>query len=43
MSLDLPLAIEFFDTPDKVETTFAFLAGLVGKEHVISWAANSYI
>ena len=42
LSLDLPLVIEFFDTPEKVERAIAGLDGLVEPDHVITFAGTSH-
>ncbi len=42
LSLDLPLVIEFFDTPEKVRQAIDGLDGLVEADHVITFAGNSY-
>jgi hypothetical protein len=39
LSLDLPLAIEFFDHPDKVKTALEHLNNMVKPEHVVFWDA----
>jgi uncharacterized protein len=36
----LPLVIEFFDTPDRVEQAIETLNGLLPAEHIISWPAT---
>jgi uncharacterized protein len=35
----LPLVIEFFDTPARVEAAIEILNGLLPAEHIVSWAA----
>ena len=40
MSLNLPVVIEFFDEPDKVETILEHLAGMIDPGHIVSWAAR---
>ena len=40
MSLDLPLVIEFFDEPDKVETIIEHLNTLVKPGHIVLWPAK---
>jgi hypothetical protein len=40
LSLDLPIVIEFFDEPRKVETILAHLKDLVPPGHVVSWPAQ---
>lgn len=41
LSLDLPLAIEFFDQPDKVERALEHLNETVKHEHIIFWNAKA--
>ncbi len=41
MSFDLPLAVEFFDEPDKVEPAIAYLQKIVPEGHVVSWPGRS--
>lgn len=40
LSLDLPLVIEFFDEPAKVERILAHLDTLVPPGHIVSWPAT---
>ncbi len=40
MSLDLPLVIEFFDEPAKVETILQHLNKKVESGHIVSWPAK---
>lgn len=40
LSLDLPLVIEFFDEPAKVELVLADLAPSFEPGHIVSWAAR---
>jgi hypothetical protein len=40
MSLDLPLVVEFFDTPEKVAVALEKIHDFVGPGHVISWSAE---
>lgn len=42
LSLDLPLVIEFFDTPEKVRAAIENLADLVAPDHVITFAGQSH-
>ena len=42
ISLDLPLVVEFFDAPDRVEKIIQDLEGLVEPGHVVSWPATIY-
>ncbi len=43
LSLDLPLAIEFFDTNDKVEPALTHLSSVVKHEHIVYWNANAVV
>ncbi len=40
MSLDLPVVVEFFDTPDKVEKILAHLNTFIDPGHIVSWPAR---
>lgn len=40
LSLDLPVVIEFFDTPDKVRRILGHLKDLLPPGHVLSWSAQ---
>lgn len=40
LSLDLPVVIEFFDDPDKVEQILKHLKGVVSPGHVVAWSAR---
>lgn len=40
ISLDLPLIIEFFDEPKKVEQVLLHLNKLVKPGHLVSWSAT---
>ena len=40
MSLDLPLVIEFFDTPQKVNNILEHLHGDIEPGHIVSWPAT---
>ena len=40
ISLDLPLVLEFFDRPYKVERVLEDLNTLVGPGHIVTWSAN---
>ncbi|MBI5613144.1 MAG: DUF190 domain-containing protein [Gammaproteobacteria bacterium] len=40
LSLDLPVVIEFFDTPDKVRRILGHLKDLLPPGHVLSWPAQ---
>lgn len=41
MSLDLPVVIEFFDTPDRVENMLEHLNTLVEPGHIVYWPAKT--
>lgn len=41
LSLDLPLTVEFFDQPSKIEIALEKLNKIVKPEHIITWQANS--
>ena len=38
--VNLPLVIEFFDTPKVVDAALALLDGLVPSGHILSWRAE---
>ncbi len=40
ISLDLPLVIEFFDLPEKVEQVLKDLHKLIEPGHTVSWSAR---
>ena len=40
ISLNLPLVLEFFDRPDKVDRVLEDLNTLVGPGHIVTWSAN---
>lgn len=39
LSLDLPVVVEFFDDPDRVDTTVRALDGIVEPGHIVCWPA----
>lgn len=41
LSLDLPLAIEFFDSKNKIEPTLEYLSTIIKHEHIIFWEAKA--
>ncbi|MFZ2170070.1 MAG: DUF190 domain-containing protein [Methylococcaceae bacterium] len=43
LSLDLPLVIEFYDLPERVESVINHLQTHMGLSHVVSWPAISHI
>lgn len=40
LSLDLPVIIEFFDEPAKVQRILAHLKDVIAPGHVVSWTAS---
>ncbi len=40
LSLDLPVIIEFFDTPEKVTQILSELKNLVEPNHIVYWSAS---
>jgi hypothetical protein len=40
LSLDLPVIIEFFDTPEKVIQILSHLETLVEPNHIVHWQAS---
>ncbi|HFD91953.1 MAG TPA: DUF190 domain-containing protein [Gammaproteobacteria bacterium] len=40
LSLDLPVVVEFFDEPGKVDTILEHLAEMVDPTHIVSWQAH---
>jgi len=40
MSLDLPLVIEFFDVPEKVDSILEHLRKQIEPGHIVSWPAT---
>ena len=40
LSLDLPVVIEFFDEPTKVERILSHLKDMLPPGHVITWTAK---
>lgn len=41
LSLDLPLVIEFFDDPEKIESALHYLSGTLKPQHIIFWDAKA--
>ncbi len=41
LSLDLPLAIEFFDCQEKIDSALDYLNHIIKLEHIIFWAAKT--
>ena len=40
LSLNLPIVVEFFDAPDKVERIVAHLSDSIKPGHMLTWAAT---
>jgi PII-like signaling protein len=40
MSLDLPLVVEFFDVPDKVDTILEHISADIAPGHIVFWPAT---
>ncbi len=40
LSLDLPVTVEFFDRPDKVEAILEHLSDIVSTGHIVRWQAQ---
>lgn len=43
MSLNLPIVVEFFDEPDKIDTILEHLTGFIESEHIVTWTAEMII
>jgi len=43
LSLNLPLAIEFFDERAKVDLALELISSLVKPEHIVCWDANTVV
>ncbi|WP_289282650.1 MULTISPECIES: DUF190 domain-containing protein [unclassified Methylophaga] len=41
LSPELPLVVEFFDSPQKVEKIITQLESMVKPDHIVSWTAQS--
>lgn len=41
LSLDLPLAIEFFDSKSKIEPALEYLSKMIKHEHLVFWEAKA--
>ena len=39
LSLDLPLVVEFFDEPDKIENILEHLNNTIKPRHMVKWSA----
>lgn len=42
LSMDLPIVIEFFDTPDKAQQAIEHLTPLLGESPIVSWQAVTH-
>lgn len=40
LATNLPVVIEFFDTPEKIEQTLQHLEGIVEPGHMVAWHAT---
>lgn len=40
LSLNLPVVVEFFDTPEKIEKIIGHLNSFIEPGHIVSWSAN---
>jgi PII-like signaling protein len=43
LSVDLPLIIEFYDLPERVDSIINHLQSNMGLSHVVSWPATAYM
>ena len=43
LSLELPLIIEFYDEPEKVEKAIQVLQSRLKLKHIINWSASAYL
>ena len=42
LSLDLPLIVEFYDVPERVEAVLDRLEARLGLSHVVTWSAQAH-
>ena len=40
LMMDLPVVVEFFDTPDKVESILEHISTMLEPGHIVSWSAQ---
>jgi len=40
LSLDLPLVVEFFDSPERIEAVLPTLGALTDPRHVVTWSVR---
>lgn len=43
ISLDLPVVVEFFDSPEKVAAVLPLVREMVGPRHVVAWSAQAML
>lgn len=43
LSLELPLVIEFYDEPEKVQKAINVLKSRLNLKHIINWSAKAYL
>lgn len=43
LSLDLPLIVEFYDRPERVDAVVGKLETCLGMTHVVTWEANGHL
>lgn len=43
LSLSLPMIVEFFDEPEKVESAIIALQSKFDLPHIVSWSATEYV
>jgi hypothetical protein len=43
LSMDLPLVIEFYDLPERVDSIINHLQTNMGLSHVVSWSGTTHI
>ena len=43
LSLELPLIIEFYDSPEKVSQAIEILKARLDLKHIVSWSATAHI
>ena len=42
LSMDLPLIIEFYDLPERVESIIDHLQNHMGLSHIVSWSSTNH-
>lgn len=43
LSMDLPLVIEFYDLPERIDSIINHLQANMGLSHVVSWSGTTHI